>query len=122
MINPAESIAGGQSATLEIESVADILERQLDSVIQDWLSRVEKESELTCIPLSFEDRTGHLPLLLRAVASGRSNKSSDLAGRRYPRRSAAQARLHSCYGGGGIASTSGQYFFVAAQRGEAIGI
>jgi hypothetical protein len=67
MINPAESIAGGQSATLEIESVADILERQLDSVIQDWLSRVEKESELTCIPLSFEDRTGHLPLLLGDV-------------------------------------------------------
>ncbi|MGA2429453.1 MAG: hypothetical protein ABSH13_13220 [Candidatus Acidiferrum sp.] len=67
MINSAESGAIGQSAALEIESVADILERQLDSVIQDWLSRVEQESELTCIPLSFEDRTGHLPLLLHDV-------------------------------------------------------
>jgi hypothetical protein len=25
---------------------------------------VEKDSELTCVPLSFEDRTGHLPGLL----------------------------------------------------------
>ena len=67
MIIPTQSVASGHSAALEIESVADILERQLDSVIQDWLSRVEKESELTCIPLSFEDRTGHLPFLLRDV-------------------------------------------------------
>jgi hypothetical protein len=50
-----------------IESVADILERQLDTVIVDWLARVEQEPELTCIPLNFEDRTGHLPHLLHDV-------------------------------------------------------
>jgi len=47
--------------------VADILERDLDAVIQDWLSRVEKESDLTSIPLNFEERTGHLPELLHDV-------------------------------------------------------
>jgi hypothetical protein len=51
----------------ETESVADILEGELNAVIQDWLSRVEKEPELTCIPLNFEERTGHLPLLLHDV-------------------------------------------------------
>src|ERR1700675_2899344 len=49
------------------ESVADILERELQSVIVDWLSRVEHEPDLTCIQLSYEDRTGHLPQLLHDV-------------------------------------------------------
>jgi hypothetical protein len=47
-----------------IESVADILERELQYVITDWLARVEQEPELTAVPLSFEERTGHLPHLL----------------------------------------------------------
>src|ERR1700733_5593472 len=49
------------------ESVADILERQLDDVIEEWLVRVEKEPDLTCIALTFQERTGHLPQLLRDV-------------------------------------------------------
>jgi hypothetical protein len=69
MIHPVESVASskGRSDALEIESVADILEHDLDAVIQDWLSRVDKEPELTCIPLSYEERTGHLPQLLHDV-------------------------------------------------------
>src|ERR1700732_3659219 len=55
----------GNTAT--IESVADILERELQSVITGWLARVEQEPDLTCIPLSFEERTGHLPHLLNDV-------------------------------------------------------
>jgi hypothetical protein len=47
--------------------VATILERELDTMIQDWLFRVEQEPELTCIPLNFDDRTGHLPRLLHDV-------------------------------------------------------
>jgi hypothetical protein len=58
---------GGNAGTATIESVADILERDLDDVIQEWLIRVDKEPELTAIPLNFEDRTGHLPQLLRDV-------------------------------------------------------
>ena len=60
-------VAGGNAGTATIESVADILERDLDDVIQEWLIRVDKEPELTAIPLNFEDRTGHLPQLLRDV-------------------------------------------------------
>src|SRR6266851_4316693 len=46
------------------ESVASILEHALDTTIHDWMALVEQDEELTCIPLSFEDRTGHLPNLL----------------------------------------------------------
>ena len=49
------------------ETVADILERSLETVIREWMVRVENEPELTAIPLSFDDRTGHLPQLLRDV-------------------------------------------------------
>jgi RsbT co-antagonist protein rsbRD N-terminal domain len=64
--NPGR-LAGGSAGAAIIESVADILERDLDAVIQEWLARVEKEPELTAIPLNYEDRTGHLPQLLRDV-------------------------------------------------------
>jgi hypothetical protein len=54
----------GDAAT---ESVADILEREVQAVIGDWLVRVEQDEELACIQLGFEDRTGHLPHLLKDV-------------------------------------------------------
>jgi hypothetical protein len=49
------------------ESVADILEQELDPTIHDWLGLVEKEQDLMHIPLNFEERTGHLPRLLHDV-------------------------------------------------------
>jgi hypothetical protein len=58
---------GAGAALAPVESVADILERELSAIIQDWLARVDHERELTAIPLSFEDRTGHLPHLLHDV-------------------------------------------------------
>jgi hypothetical protein len=56
--------AGGALAT---ESVAEILERELQPLIKDWLHRVEQEPDLVHIPLNYEERTGHLPLLLHDV-------------------------------------------------------
>ena len=46
------------------ESVATILEHHRDVTIQHWMELVEHDEELTCIPLSLEDRTGHLPNLI----------------------------------------------------------
>jgi len=59
--------ATGGAAT--IETVADVIERELQSVITDWLARVEQEPDLKCVPLNFEERTGHLPHLLHEVIS-----------------------------------------------------
>ena len=49
------------------ERVASILERDILMTIKDWLGRVNAESELTCMPLSEEQRTGHLPKLLQEL-------------------------------------------------------
>jgi hypothetical protein len=47
-----------------VESVADILERETKPLIEAWLARVEKESDLMRIPLNHDERTGHLPHLI----------------------------------------------------------
>ena len=47
------------------ESVAGILDRDAEATIQHWLSRVERNEELAALPLSFTERTGHLPRLMR---------------------------------------------------------
>jgi YesN/AraC family two-component response regulator len=49
------------------ERVASILERDLLTTIADWLARVERETELTAVPLTREQRTCYLPKLLREV-------------------------------------------------------
>jgi hypothetical protein len=49
------------------DSVADILERELDRTIHDWMGMVEKEPELNRVSLNYEERTGHLPNLLHDV-------------------------------------------------------
>ena len=51
------------------KSVADILEHDLDTTILHWMSLVQKDAELTCIRLTFLDRTGHLPGLLADLIS-----------------------------------------------------
>ena len=69
MTKSTEFVTGPRenAGTATVESVADILERELQSVITDWLVRVEQEPDLKCIPLTFEQRTGHLPHLLHDV-------------------------------------------------------
>ena len=49
------------------ERVASILERDAVATIANWLYRVEHDHELTCIPLTDEQRTGHLPQLIREL-------------------------------------------------------
>jgi hypothetical protein len=55
------------SASTGTERVADILEQELDPTIHEWIGLVEKEPDLTRVPLNFEERTGHLPKLLHDV-------------------------------------------------------
>src|ERR1700677_1037387 len=62
-------VGSGKSGFGPVETVADVIEHQLDVIIGAWLARVEKEPELTAIPLSYQERTGHLPQLLHDVIS-----------------------------------------------------
>ena len=44
-----------------------MLEHELDGTIRDWMVLVEKQEDLMSIPLSYEDRIGHLPALIHEV-------------------------------------------------------
>jgi len=50
------------------ESVATILDREIEPAIKEWLRRVSLLPELTQIPLSDEDRSQHLPRLFHDLA------------------------------------------------------
>jgi hypothetical protein len=64
-----ESAVGPKSngGVVTIETVADVLERELQALIEAWLVRVEEESDLTHIALNHDERTGHLPHLIHDV-------------------------------------------------------
>ena len=66
VVESARRVKGGGGAA-SIDSVADILEREVPNLISEWLARVQQEPDLTHIPLTFEERTGHLPHLLHDV-------------------------------------------------------
>jgi DNA-binding NtrC family response regulator len=55
----------GAHSSMKKESVATILERDLEATIRHWMIEVEQDSELMLVKLSYQDRTGHLPKLLR---------------------------------------------------------
>ena len=50
------------------ESVGAILRRCTSSIVDAWLTRTKTSSELNCVMLSDEERTGHLPKLVEDLA------------------------------------------------------
>jgi hypothetical protein len=53
----------------KLESVATILDREMDSTIKEWTRQVSLIPSLTNVLLSDEDRTGHLPQLFNDMLS-----------------------------------------------------
>jgi len=51
------------------ESIASILERDASLTMQKWLSRVSDVGELNSLPLTADERTDHLPDMIRNIAS-----------------------------------------------------
>jgi hypothetical protein len=67
---------------LDKERVGVILQRCVSSIVEDWLVRAKQSSDLNCLLLSDEERTGHLPklvedLALRLSKSSAASKDSD---------------------------------------------
>ena len=59
-----------------------MLQRCVTSIVEDWLERAKQSSDLNSVPLSDEERTGHLPklvedLALRLSQSSATSKDSD---------------------------------------------
>lgn len=53
----------------EIETVAKILERSVQPTIQAWFDRILTDKKLVDIPLTFEERTSHLPKVFADLVS-----------------------------------------------------
>jgi CheY-like chemotaxis protein len=56
-----QRLASNPTPARIIESVATILERETQSTIRAWFQRVELEEKLMVVPLSYQQRCGHLP-------------------------------------------------------------
>jgi hypothetical protein len=83
---------GEQSTKVKtVVSVAFILERERDSTIKEWLKRVNLVADLTNIPLSDANRTGHLPKLFDDLLS-RLRRGRDAQPVHFHRRSRARQR------------------------------
>jgi len=57
----------GTRHSFDRERVASILERDVHITIANWLAAVNSDDELSGISLSAEERTGHLPQLIREL-------------------------------------------------------
>ena len=67
------------------DNVASVLERDTNTTIKRWLARVGRTEELTHVPLSDEDRMGHLPELTKDVISRlRGNRVLEAAASKSP--------------------------------------
>ncbi len=87
----------GTSRPLPTQSVASILEHDLDATIQDWMALVDHDEELNCVPLSFEDRTGHLPNLIADLIYRLRLPQDEKAGISIPARQHGDLRRHQGY-------------------------
>jgi CheY-like chemotaxis protein len=71
-----QRLAIGPPPSRVIQSVATILESSVQSTVDAWFERVEKEKKLTTIAMSHDQRVGHLPkILIDLVNRLRSFKS-----------------------------------------------
>jgi DNA-binding response OmpR family regulator len=108
------------------ERVASILERDTLPTVANWLSAVKTDDELTRIRLSNEQRTGHLPQLLRELVHrlrvprplGMKQASE---GAVYTRNHSPATRLLHSYVHRRIAHLAGQYLQYATKQPEHCG-
>jgi DNA-binding response OmpR family regulator len=80
-------LSDGPSAPVTIETVATILERSATECIDAWFQEVEGDSKLMKVPLTRQQRTGHLPQVFRDLVA-RLNSDQPL-GTRGPLSAAA---------------------------------
>ena len=59
-----ERLSIGPPAARVVESVAAILERTVQSTIQDWYRHIQADQKVMAVPLTYKQRTGHLPQVL----------------------------------------------------------
>jgi DNA-binding response OmpR family regulator len=88
-----ERLATGSPAVRVIETVATILERTSDITIQDWFVHIQMEEKVMAIPLTYEQRTGHLPQVFRDLVH-RLRSSKPIGSKDLVSAAAAEHGLH----------------------------
>ena len=81
------------------EAVATILERDVATLMQRWLARVEQVKELAVLPLAPEERTAYLPEIIKSI-DARLRIASTVEVIDYPSPAAiahGQVRYHQGY-------------------------
>jgi hypothetical protein len=76
------TVSGSRVVWVDKERVGVILQRCVGSIVEDWLVRAKKSTDLNCLLLSDEERTGHLrklaeDLALRLSKPSATSKDSD---------------------------------------------
>jgi DNA-binding response OmpR family regulator len=64
-----ERLKRGVKSVRPIENVANILERETQSTIEDWLLHVELEPQIITVRLDPKERSGHLPQMFRDLVT-----------------------------------------------------
>ena len=82
-----QRVSSGPQRRREVVTVANILERNRDCIIQEWFGRVQAEETLMSIPLNREQRCSHLPLLFADLIS--RLRSREPMGTKKPRSAGA---------------------------------
>jgi len=59
----------GARQTQKKEAVADVLEGETKSTIDNWLSRVSLEADILSIPMTAADRSAHLPAIFKDLVT-----------------------------------------------------
>jgi hypothetical protein len=62
-----EPLTGNGASTQDVDSVATILERELESTIKEWLSRISADENLFAIKLDDKTRSAHLPQFFKEL-------------------------------------------------------
>jgi len=63
-----ERLTIGAPPARTVETVADILERTVETTIATWYGHIQRDSKVMSVPLSYEQRTGYLHQVLRDLA------------------------------------------------------
>jgi DNA-binding response OmpR family regulator len=62
-----ERMTIGPPAARVVETVAAILERTTEVTIKDWFEHIQRDKKVMTIPLTYHQRTSHLPQLFREL-------------------------------------------------------
>jgi ActR/RegA family two-component response regulator len=94
LANPLGRVA---MMAMEKQRAGVILERETESTIQNWMTRVQSNAELTAIPLGPSERTGHLHQLMSDLVGRLRHDSGDKTSPSVPARDRGILRCKQGY-------------------------